>query len=102
MQLLVNLGAAMNGLTSAENLESIEKKPTTQLSPKDIQTANYIADMLLELRKMAKTAHLSTLMVLLEVSFYEAFSIANRIEIPPEEIVKLYEMERAGQQSQGL
>ncbi len=92
----------MNGLTRAEKLETIEQKPIKQLSPKDIETANYIADMLLELRKMAKTAQLSTLMVLLEVSFYEAFSLANRIEIPPEEIVKLYEMEQAGQQSQGL
>ena len=92
----------MTSLTNAQSLDLTEQRTTPQLSPKDIETANYIADMLLEMRKMAKSAHLSTLLVLLEVSFYEAFSLANRIEIPPDEIEKLYDLERAGRQSQGL
>ena len=50
---------------------------------KDQELAQYIADMLLELRKMAKAAGLKTLLGLLEISFCEAFSIANKVEIPP-------------------
>ena len=49
---------------------------------KDQELAQYIADMLLELRKMAKAAGLKTLLGLLEISFCEAFSIANKVEIP--------------------
>ena len=92
----------MNNLTHMQNTEAVKPKSQPQLSPRDIETAHYIADLLLEMRKMAKSANLTTLLVLLEVSFYEAFSIANRIEIPPGEIQKLYDLERAGQESQGL
>jgi hypothetical protein len=56
---------------------------------KNQELAQYIADMLLELRKMAKSAGLNTLLGLLELSFCEAFSIANKVEIPPGEIEKL-------------
>jgi hypothetical protein len=50
--------------------------------------------MLLELRKMAKAAGLKTLLGLLEISFCEAFSIANKVEIPPGEIEKLKRLAR--------
>jgi hypothetical protein len=50
--------------------------------------------MLLELRKMAKAAGLNTLLGLLEISFCEAFSIANKVEIPPGEIEKLRRLAR--------
>jgi hypothetical protein len=59
------------------------------------ETAQYIADMMLELRNMAKFAELKTLQGLLEVSFYEAFSVANRVEIPEGEIEKLRELSTA-------
>jgi hypothetical protein len=49
---------------------------------RETDTANYIADMILELRNLAKTADFKTLQGLLEISYYEAFSCANRIEIP--------------------
>ena len=42
----------------------------------------YITDMLFELRIMVRLANLSTLLGLLELSFFEAFSIANRVKIP--------------------
>jgi hypothetical protein len=45
--------------------------------------------MLLELRDMAKAAGLKTFLGLLEITFCEAFSIANKVEIPPGEIEKL-------------
>jgi hypothetical protein len=53
------------------------------------ELAQYIADMLIEMRNMAKAAGFKTLWGLLEISFCEAFSIANKVEIPPGEIEKL-------------
>lgn len=59
------------------------------------ETAQYIADMVLELRNMAKAADHKTLQGLLEVSFYEAFSAANRVEIPDQEIEHLRQLSKA-------
>jgi hypothetical protein len=56
------------------------------------QTAQYIADMLLELRNMAKSAGLKNLQGLLEVSYYEAFSGANRPPVPSGEVERLERM----------
>jgi hypothetical protein len=53
------------------------------------ELAQYIADMLLEMRNMAKSAGLPTLLGLLEVTYCEAFSIANKVEIPEGELEKL-------------
>jgi hypothetical protein len=60
-----------------------------------LELARYIADMLLELRNMARAAGLKTLLGLLEISFCEAFSIANKVEIPPGEIEKLRRLAKA-------
>lgn len=46
----------------------------------------YITDMLLELRNMVRLANLPTLLGLLELSFCETFSIANKVKIPDGEI----------------
>ena len=46
------------------------------------ETAVYIADMLLELRNLAKMDRFTTLQGLLEIAYYEAFSSANKINIP--------------------
>lgn len=59
------------------------------------ETAQYIADMVLELRNIAKSVDLTTLQGLLEVSFYEAFSAANKVVIPEGEIEKLRELSKA-------
>ena len=59
------------------------------------EMAQYIADMLLELRNMARSAGLPTLLGLLELSFCEAFSIANKVEIPVGEIEKLKRLAKA-------
>jgi hypothetical protein len=58
-------------------------------SPKGRETAQYIADMALELRNMTKPYEMKTLQGLLEVIFYEASAEANRVEIPQEEIEHL-------------
>ncbi len=74
---------------------SFEGKSPLKRKPDPRETAQYIADLVLELRNMAKSADHKTLQGLLEVSFYEAFSAANRVEIPPEEIEKLRELSKA-------
>jgi hypothetical protein len=56
------------------------------------QTAQYIADMLLELRNMAKSAGLKDLQGFLELSYYEAFSGANRPSVPNGEVERLERM----------
>jgi hypothetical protein len=55
-------------------------------------TAQYIADMILQLRNLAKGSHMSTLQGLLEISYYEAFSAANAIVIPEGEEQRLEDM----------
>ena len=58
----------------------------------DRDTASYIADMILELRNLAKGKHMTTLQGLLEISYYEAYSVANQIEIPANEEQHLEEL----------
>jgi hypothetical protein len=43
------------------------------------QTAQYIADMLLELRNMSRGAGLDQLTYFLEMAFYEAFDQSNKV-----------------------
>lgn len=58
------------------------------------ETGQYISDMILELRNMAKAAKLFKVMVPLEFAYYEAFSAANKVEIPPDEAQRLAELSR--------
>jgi hypothetical protein len=58
----------------------------------DTQTANYIADMILELRNLAKGSRMQTLQGLLEISYYEAYSVANKIAVPENELEHLHEI----------
>jgi hypothetical protein len=64
-------------------------------TPDTRETAQYIADMVLELRNMAKSLEMKTLQGLLEVSFYEAFSVANKVVIPEGEAEHLRKLSRA-------
>ncbi len=65
----------------------------SKIDPKE--TAQYIADMVLEMRNMAKASNLTELKDLLELCFYEAFSAANRIAIPDGELDHLRELSKA-------
>ena len=69
------------------------KNPPNETQQREL--AQYVADMLLELRNMAKAAGLTTLLGLLELSFCEAYSIANKVKIPDGEIEKLKRLARA-------
>ncbi len=51
--------------------------------------ANYVADMILELRNISKSAKLYKVMVPLEFAYYEAFNAANQVDIPAAELERL-------------
>jgi hypothetical protein len=55
-------------------------------SDADIDIAKYVADMALELRYMAAKANRKFLVYLLEMVFYEAFSLANQVEPSAEDL----------------
>jgi hypothetical protein len=81
------------------NTSVAQAKPHSNVAGKHVpppkDTAQYIADMVLELRNLAKGAGLITLQGLLEVSFYEAFSAANHVEVPQHELDHLRELSKA-------
>jgi hypothetical protein len=84
-------------LGQSHNLEisqqgNITPKVKRATPTRETDTANYIADMILELRNLAKNCDLKTLQGLLEISYYEAFSCANKIEIPPGEERFIHEL----------
>jgi hypothetical protein len=56
------------------------------------ETAQYIADMILELRNLAKSSQMAVLQGLLEISYYEAYSIANPIKVPDNEEQHLHSL----------
>ena len=58
------------------------------------ETAQYIADMVLELRNMAKAEGFGTLQGLLELAYYEAFGVAHKTELPEGEAEYLEELEK--------
>jgi hypothetical protein len=71
------------------------KNPGLKMSAKEVrerELAQYMADMLLEMRNLAKGAGFNTLLSLLEISYCEAFAIANKVEVPEGELQKLREL----------
>jgi len=67
--------------------------PTAQ----QCDVTQYIADMILELRNMAKSTRLFQVMVPLEYAYYEAFSVANRVDVPKGEVERIRELEKASE-----
>lgn len=77
-----------------------EDTPNIDFTVLQHDTAQYVADMILELRNMAKAAKLFTVMVPLEYAYYEAFSRANRVTVPPEEIERLRALAEAARETE--
>jgi hypothetical protein len=59
------------------------------------ETAQYIADISLEMRNLAKSCDMPTLQGLLEVAYYEAFTLATEINVPSGESERLRQLSRA-------
>jgi hypothetical protein len=65
-------------------------------SPSEVAT--YAADLILELRNLSRGAGLKTLQGLLEVAYYEAFTMANPVVLDAEETALLKKLERVSRQ----
>ncbi len=63
------------------------------------EAAQYISDLILELRNLAKANELFHVMVPLEYAYYEAFAAANKVEAPASEVERLKELSKV---SEGL
>jgi hypothetical protein len=68
---------------------------SSEFSKHPQEVAQYLADITLELRNLAKTAGFKTLQGLLEISYYEAFSNAHPVVMPEGEVERLAELGRA-------
>lgn len=65
--------------------------------PRQRDAAEYIAEMVLELRNLARNHRLFTVMVPLEYAYYEAFGVAHRVEVPDGEIERIRELSKASE-----
>ena len=90
---------SMAQITRSDRAES-NTTPKLDLTIQQLDTAQYVADMILELRNMAKAAKLFTVMVPLEYAYYEAFSKANRVTVPPEEVERLRQLGEAAKETE--
>lgn len=59
--------------------------------------ANYVAEMILELRNISKSAKLYKVMVPLEFAYYEAFNAANQVDISAAELERIRELTAVGE-----
>lgn len=89
--------ATGTGVTILEDaLSSLGKERDTPHDQR--QTAEYLVDIILELRNLARLSKLYTVMVPLEYAYYEAFSVANRVEVPPEEVERIKALSKIGKE----
>jgi hypothetical protein len=78
---------------SADN-QKLKNESGQMPDKKQRDVAEFAGDMLLELRNLARKAELRTLSGLLEISYYEAYSIANRVQVPEGEAARLRNLEK--------
>ena len=91
----LNISRAVRRASVSEGKTAKSKAEPSEKRQKD--TAQYIADMILELRNMANSAHLFQVMVPLEYAYYESFSVANRVPMPEAEVERLQQLTRDGE-----
>jgi hypothetical protein len=87
-------GAAEPRAKPAQNVAS--------LAGRQRDAAEYIAEMVLELRNLARAHQLYTVMVPLEYAYYEAFGVANKVEVPDTELARIRELSKASQELEQL
>lgn len=84
-------------IQDVHNHQTARKTGASAFEANQRETAQYVADMILELRNMARAAKLYKIMVPLEFAYYEAFSAANKVTIPPEELQRLKDIGKTAQ-----
>ena len=72
--------------------------PIPNLAQRQRDTAEYLSDMILELRNLARSVKLHTVMVPLEFAYYEAFGVAHRVDVPSAEIERIRSLSRAAEE----
>lgn len=79
-------------------LVEVDRKPVPSLAERQRETAEYLCDMILELRNLARSVQLHTVMVPLEFAYYEAFGVAHKVDVPPAEIERIKRLSKASQE----
>ncbi len=82
------------------SVKLVSREPLTQ-AERQQEAAEYLSEMILELRNLARSVKLHTLMVPLEYAYYEAFSVANRIEVPEDEIERIKRLSKTSVDIEG-
>ena len=78
-------------------LVEASQKAVPSLADRQRETAEYLAEMVLELRNLARSVKLHAVMVPLEFAYYEAFGVAHRVEVPSAEVERIRELSRASE-----
>jgi hypothetical protein len=84
--------APENTRVGVQSAQKAEENGAADAADRQRDTAEYISEMILELRNLARANQLYTVMVPLEYAYYEAFTVANRVEVPPGEIERIKEL----------
>ena len=80
-----------NGVT-----ESKERPARTGKIVNKLETADYITEIVGELRNLARGAELKDLSGLLELAYYEAYAVANKVIIPLAEVKRIKALKQVG------
>lgn len=84
--------------TAKPALANAAAQEVKSLAERQRETAEYLADMILELRNLARSVQLYTVMVPMEYAYYEAFGVANRVEVPQGEVERIKKLAKAGEE----
>ena len=68
--------------------------PPDEFAAMQHDSANYIAEMILQLRTIAAAAKLSRVLIPLEFAFYEASAAEYKVDVPPEEAERIARISR--------
>ncbi len=74
------------------------QKAAPSLADRQRDAAEYLADMILELRNLARSVGLLTVMVPLEFAYYEAFGTAHKVAVPPAELERIKALARTAEE----
>lgn len=78
-------------------LVETQQAPPISLAQRQRDTAEYLAEMILELRNLARSVQLHNVMVPLEFAYYEAFGTAHKVEVPPGEAERIRKLSQAAE-----
>jgi hypothetical protein len=82
---------------AAPLLVEVGQKAPPTLAERQRDVAEYLSDMILELRNLARSVQLHTVMVPLEFAYYEAFGTAHKVEVSPAELERIKSLSQAAE-----